>query len=74
MQLTFPDELKLAQVTSVYKKGDPFLKQNYRPVSSLPSLSNLFDGDIKDQLSLFSRISSPRTCWVLERVTTVKVS
>jgi hypothetical protein len=30
---SFPDRLKEAQVTPIYKKSDPFLKNNYRPVS-----------------------------------------
>ncbi len=53
VQSTFPDELKLAQVTPVYKTGDPLLKQNYGPVSVLPLLSKRFEGEITDQLSLF---------------------
>ncbi len=53
VQSIFLDELKLAQVRPVYKKGDPLLKQNYRPVSVLPSLSKRFEGEIKNQLSLF---------------------
>ena len=43
VQSTFPDELKLAQVTPVCKKGDPLLKQNYRPVSVLPLISKRFE-------------------------------
>ena len=30
----FPDELKLADVTPLYKKSDPEDKANYRPTSS----------------------------------------
>ena len=30
---TFPEELKLAEVTPLFKKADPFDKVNYRPVS-----------------------------------------
>ena len=32
----FPNRLKEAQVTPIFKKNDPFLKSNYRPVSILP--------------------------------------
>lgn len=32
---SFPDRLKEAQVTFIYKKSDSFLKNNYRPVSIL---------------------------------------
>ena len=34
----FPDNLKLAEITPVYKKKDPTLVENYRPVSALPSV------------------------------------
>ena len=32
----FPDELKLAEVTATFKKGDPIKSRNYRPLSVLP--------------------------------------
>ncbi len=48
VQSIFPQEVKLAQVSPVYKKGDPLLKQNYRPVSVLPLLSKLFEGKRPD--------------------------
>ena len=40
---TFPDSLKLADVTSIFKKKDPLDKTNYRPVSVLPIVSKLFE-------------------------------
>ena len=46
----FPDSLKLAQVTPIYKKEDPFQKKNYRPVSILPTISKIFERTISDQL------------------------
>ena len=39
----FPDNLKLANVTPAHKKKDPTLVENYRPVSVLPSVSNIFE-------------------------------
>ena len=39
----FPDELKLARVVPVFKKGDESNKANYRPISILPSLSKVFE-------------------------------
>ena len=39
-KLYFPNNLKLADVTPVYKKKDPTLVENYRPVSVLRSVSN----------------------------------
>ena len=36
-----PDELKIAKVVPIYKKDNPELFGNYRPVSVLPCLSNV---------------------------------
>ena len=49
----FPDYLKLANVTPVFKKGARTSKNNYRPVSILPILSKLFERLISKQLSEF---------------------
>ena len=40
-QSTFPDELKLADVSPVFKGSDTALKNNYRPISVLSSLSKV---------------------------------
>lgn len=54
---TFPESLKMAQVTPVYKKEDPFQKKNYRPVSILPTFSKIFEQSINKQLvSYFDNI------------------
>ena len=39
----FPQNLKLADVTPVYKNDDKQFKGNYRPVSILPALSKIFE-------------------------------
>jgi len=39
----FPDLLKIAKVTPIYKKGDKHLFENYRPVSVLSSVSKVFE-------------------------------
>lgn len=39
----FPDQLKMALIKPLYKKGDPRLMENYRPISLLPSFSKLFE-------------------------------
>ena len=33
LNVVFPDELKLAYVTPLYKKSDPEDKKNYQPIS-----------------------------------------
>ena len=39
----FPNELKLANVSPLFKSGDPMLFNNYRPVSLLCVLSKVFE-------------------------------
>ena len=34
----FPDELKFAEVSTIFKKKDYLDKENYRPVSTLPHI------------------------------------
>ena len=46
----FPDELKLAKVIPVHKKGDTHLFNNYRPISILPSVSKVFERVVHDQI------------------------
>ena len=39
----FPEELKLARITPVFKKVSRFYKDNYRPISVLSNFSKLFE-------------------------------
>ena len=39
----FPESLKSATVVPVFKKGDPELVKNYRPISILPLFSKVFE-------------------------------
>ena len=39
----FPNELKLADVSPVFKKDDDLNKENYRPVSILSHMSKVFE-------------------------------
>ena len=48
---SFPDSLKCANVRPIYKKVNPFDKNNYRPVSTLPLLSKVYERVIYEQAS-----------------------
>ena len=39
----FPDSLKVAKVIPIFKQGSRFLCNNYRPISVLSALSNIFE-------------------------------
>ena len=57
---TFPDDLKYALVTAIFKKNDELDKKNYRGVSVLPVISKIFERVMeKPLLNYFSAIFSP---------------
>ena len=47
----FPEKLKLADVTPVFKKKYPLDKTNYRPVSVLPPVSTMFKSLMQKQIN-----------------------
>jgi exonuclease III len=60
---TFPQSLKLADISPIFKKGDKFLKENYRPISILPSFSKIFEKVLFSQLTgYFDSILHPHIC------------
>ena len=59
----FAQNLKLADITPVFKKKNPTLAENYRPVSVLPTVSKVFEQIIQKQLSTHTeRFRSPYLC------------
>ena len=46
----FPNSLKLADISAIYKKGDATSEKNYRPVSVLPAISKIYERVIQKQL------------------------
>ena len=46
----FPEELKLAEVSPIFKKKD-LDKENYRPVSVLPHVSKIFERIMHHQIN-----------------------
>jgi hypothetical protein len=49
----FPDFLKAATVTPIYKTGDNALFSNYRPISVLPVLSKILERAIYNRMTSF---------------------
>ena len=49
----FPDILKLARITPIHKNGDNQQATNYRPISSLPYLSKIFERSMTNRLINF---------------------
>ena len=49
----FPDELKAAEVTTIFKKNDDLDKENYRPVSVLPHVSKIIERVMYTQIENF---------------------
>ena len=46
----FPDVLKIARITPVFKKGDRQACGNYRPIASLPFLSKVYERAMANRL------------------------
>ena len=49
----FPTALKLARITPIYKNGEKTDPYNYRPISSLPYLSKIFENCMKNRIISF---------------------
>ena len=49
----YPSRLKLGQVTPLFKKDDELNKSNYRPVTVLPALNNVFERLLSAQMGDF---------------------
>ena len=53
IQGVFPDELKIANITPIFKADDSSKFNNYRPVSVLPILSKIFERAMYNRLVTF---------------------
>ena len=49
----FPEKLKVAKVVPIFKKGEIYLFDNYRPVSILPSISKVIEKIMHSQIYKF---------------------
>ena len=50
---TFPNILKLSEVIPVYKKNEPYDKNNYRPISILLNLSKIYERCMHDEINAY---------------------
>jgi len=50
LQNVFPDEMKCAEVSPIFKKNDKLDKKNFRPVSILTGISKIFEYVMNDQM------------------------
>ena len=58
-----PENLKLADVSPIFKKKDETFVQNYRPVSVLPRASKIFERLMQKQVSDYiGKFLSPFFC------------
>ena len=53
-QNEFPDDLKLGNITSLFKKDEATNKHNYRPITVLPVLSKVFERLLYSQMTGFA--------------------
>ena len=59
----FPSDLKNANISPLYKKDDNTKKENYRPISILPSISKIFERLMFQQITVYiSSMLSPYLC------------
>jgi hypothetical protein len=53
MQGIVPKAMKKAKVKPIFKKGDPLLPSNYRPISILPVISKVLEKLVNNQLTYY---------------------
>ena len=63
----FPENLKLADITPLYKKGKKYIKKSYRPVSIISNLSKIFEKCIFKQIPHFSSVIIKISMWLCEQ-------
>ena len=60
---TFPQNLKNADITPIFKKIDRVIKENYRPISILPTFSKIYEKILYAQIyNYFNKIFSKHLC------------
>ena len=65
----FPNDLKLSDITPIFKKEDNLNKKNYRSVSILPHLSKVLEKILYKPIDSFMKTSFHLTYASLEKIT-----
>jgi hypothetical protein len=55
-QGVFPEQLKIARVTPIFKHGDPSVISNYRPISILPCFSKIIERIMYNRLYKYLKL------------------
>ena len=59
----FPDDLKLADISAIFKADDPTSKECYRPISILEAYSKVYERLLATQINAFMKDKlSPKLC------------
>ena len=70
----FPSEMKLAEISPIFKRNDNLCKENYRSINLLTITSKLFENIMSDQLTkyfgdlLCSTLSAYRKGYICQHV------
>ena len=59
----FPDKLKIAKASSIFKNGEKDLLTNYRPISVLPCFSKILERIMYDRLYSYLTENKILTVW-----------
>ena len=59
----FPSSFKQANITSVFKKGERYSKDNYRPVSILPNVSKIFERFMFRHIKIYRSVFIKTPVW-----------
>ena len=70
----FPTALKQANITPVFKTGERYSEGNYRPISILPNVSNIFEKLMFCQMSHYMDNFYPNTSAVSEKYATHNIA
>ena len=64
----FPEELKLAEVSPIFKKKDDLDKENYRPVGVLPHVSKVFERIVYHEINDYMKDKLSKQLTGIEKI------